>query len=60
MSGQALNNPEFYKQAMAFVPRGRPGKPEEIAASVLFLCTEHAANIIGEVLNANGGAVLAG
>jgi 3-oxoacyl-[acyl-carrier protein] reductase len=60
MSAPALSNPEFRKEAMALVPLGRPGKPEEIAAPVLFLCTEHAGNIMGEVVNANGGAVLAG
>ena len=31
-----------------------------IAAPVLFLCTEHAGFITGEVLNVNGGAVLVG
>jgi 3-oxoacyl-[acyl-carrier protein] reductase len=39
---------------------GRVGKPDEIAAPVLFLCTEHASFITGEVFNVNGGAVLAG
>ena len=35
-------------------------KPEEIAAPILFLCTEHAGFITGEILNVNGGAVLVG
>ncbi|MGA1987824.1 MAG: SDR family oxidoreductase, partial [Candidatus Sulfotelmatobacter sp.] len=39
---------------------GRAGRPEEIAAPVLFLCTEHAGFITGEVFNVNGGAVLVG
>jgi 3-oxoacyl-[acyl-carrier protein] reductase len=42
------------------IPLGRVGKPEEIAAPVLFLCTEHAAFISGEIFNVNGGAVLVG
>ena len=41
-------------------PLGRVGTPEEIAAPILFLCTKYAAFITGEVLNVNGGAVLAG
>jgi 3-oxoacyl-[acyl-carrier protein] reductase len=45
---------------MSFIPLKRPGKPEEIAASVLFLCTPHAGFITGEILNVNGGAVLVG
>ena len=32
----------------------------EVAAAILFLCTPHAGFITGEVLNVNGGAVLAG
>ena len=35
-------------------------KPEEIAAPILFLCTEHAGFITGEIFNVNGGAVLVG
>jgi len=42
------------------IPLGRPGKPEEIAAPVAFLCTDGAAFITGEILNVNGGAVLCG
>jgi 3-oxoacyl-[acyl-carrier protein] reductase len=42
------------------IPVGRIGKPDEIAACVLFLCTRYAGFISGEVLNANGGAVLVG
>ena len=42
------------------IPLGRVGKPEEIAGPVLFLCTEHASFITGEIFNVNGGAVLVG
>ena len=44
----------------ATIPLGRVGKPEEIAAPILFLCTEHAGFITGEIFNVNGGAVLVG
>jgi len=42
------------------VPLGRLGKPEEIAAAVLFLCTRCAGFITGEVFNVNGGEALMG
>jgi len=42
------------------IPLGRVATPEEIAAPILFLCTEHAGFITGEIFNVNGGAVLVG
>jgi 3-oxoacyl-[acyl-carrier protein] reductase len=60
MAAPALNDPKTREWAMSFIPLRRPGKPEEIAASVLFLCTKHAGFITGEILNVNGGAVLVG
>lgn len=60
MAAPALQDPEIGRKVRATIPLGRAGKPEEIAAAVLFLCTTHAGFITGEVLNANGGAVLAG
>jgi 3-oxoacyl-[acyl-carrier protein] reductase len=60
MAAPALRHPETSKRVFATIPLGRAGKPEEIAATVLFLCTAHAGFITGEVLNVNGGAVLVG
>ncbi|HEY6348713.1 MAG TPA: glucose 1-dehydrogenase [Candidatus Angelobacter sp.] len=60
MAAPALQDPEISKRVFAAIPLGRAGKPEEIAATVLFLCTPHAGFITGEIVNANGGAVLAG
>jgi 3-oxoacyl-[acyl-carrier protein] reductase len=60
MSRPALNDAQASRAIMATIPLGRVAKPEEIAAPILFLCTEHAGFISGEVFNVNGGAVLAG
>jgi 3-oxoacyl-[acyl-carrier protein] reductase len=60
MSRPALDDPKSGDQIRRTIPLGRVGKPEEIAAPVLFLCTEYAGFITGEVFNVNGGAVLAG
>src|ERR1700722_2471914 len=60
MSKPALDDPKVGEEIRSTIPLGRAGRPEEIAAPVLFLCTEFAGFITGEVFNVNGGAVLAG
>ncbi len=60
MSAAALKDAKSGDAIRRAIPLGRVGTPEEIAAPVLFLCTEHAGFITGEVFNVNGGAVLVG
>jgi len=60
MSAGALADPKTGDTIRRTIPLGRVGKPEEIAAPILFLCTEHAGFITGEIFNVNGGAVLVG
>ncbi len=60
MSRPALDDPNSGEEIRRTIPLGRVGRPEEIAAPVLFLCTEYAGFITGEVFNVNGGAVLTG
>lgn len=42
------------------IPLGRVAEPEDVAGPIVFLCSELARHITGEVLNVNGGAVLCG
>jgi 3-oxoacyl-[acyl-carrier protein] reductase len=60
MSSPALNDPKIRARVLETIPLGRVATPEEIAAPILFLCTKFAGFITGEILNVNGGAVLAG
>jgi len=60
MSAATINDAKTGAEIFATIPLGRVGKPEEIAAPILFLCTAHAGFITGEVFNVNGGAVLTG
>jgi 3-oxoacyl-[acyl-carrier protein] reductase len=60
MATPALADRSTRQEILDSIPMGRVGKPEEIAAPILFLCTEHAGFISGEVFNVNGGAVLVG
>jgi 3-oxoacyl-[acyl-carrier protein] reductase len=60
MTADALGDPERRQKIFATIPLGRVATPDEIAAPILFLCTEYAGFITGEVSNVNGGAVLVG
>ncbi|ABF39127.1 short-chain dehydrogenase/reductase SDR [Candidatus Koribacter versatilis Ellin345] len=60
MSASTLVDPKADALIYQQIPLGRVGKPEEIAAPVLFLCTPMAGFITGEIFNVNGGAVLVG
>lgn len=44
----------------AGIPLGRVASPEDVAGPVLFLASELARHVTGEILNVNGGAVLVG
>jgi 3-oxoacyl-[acyl-carrier protein] reductase len=60
MTTETVAHPETGKKISATIPLQRVGTPEEIAGPILFLCTDHAKFITGEILNVNGGAVLVG
>ena len=60
MSADALQDAQRSGEIFATIPLGRVGTPDEIAGPILFLCTQHAGFITGEIFNVNGGAVLAG
>jgi 3-oxoacyl-[acyl-carrier protein] reductase len=60
MSRAALDDPGSGEEIRRTIPMGRAGKAEEIAGPILFLCTEYASFITGEIFNVNGGAVLVG
>lgn len=49
--------PEVREQLINLHPLGRPGKPEEVAQTVLFLCSEGAGFITGHSLMIDGGYV---
>ena len=60
MSAGTLGDRALGERIRAGIPVGRVATPREIAGPVLFLCTPLAGFISGEVVNVNGGAVLAG
>jgi 3-oxoacyl-[acyl-carrier protein] reductase len=44
----------------AGIPLGRVATPDDIAGPIVFLCSELARHVTGEIVNVNGGSVLCG
>ena len=48
-------DPQFRRAVTAKIPLGRPGRPEDVAGAVAFLCTDAAAYITGANIPVDGG-----
>jgi len=60
MCADAFAKPGFRSALEATIPVGRVATPQDIAWPIVFLCSEWARHINGEILNVNGGSVLCG
>ena len=60
MPRPVLQTPAGRKFAISQIPLGRVAAAEEIAGPILFLASDLATFVTGEILNVNGGAVLCG
>jgi 3-oxoacyl-[acyl-carrier protein] reductase len=49
---------ERRREVIASIPLGRLGRPEDVAEAVLFLASDQAAFITGEIIDVNGGALM--
>lgn len=50
-----LDDPAFYKKLTDRIPLGRIGKEQDIAAAAVYLCSDAAAFVSGQVLAVDGG-----
>ena len=60
MCADVFADKTFRKSIEDTIPVGRVASPEDIAWPIVFLCSEWARHINGEILNVNGGSVLCG
>ena len=55
MDRATSDTPEGRQRVISQEPIGRMGKPEEIAAAVLWLCSEAASFVVGHAMVVDGG-----
>ncbi|HEV2705572.1 MAG TPA: 3-oxoacyl-ACP reductase FabG [Pyrinomonadaceae bacterium] len=60
MSGGVFADEDFRRAVEETIPLGRVASVDDVALPIVFLCSEWARHITGEVLNINGGSVLCG
>ena len=60
MSKKELSNKKALDEELKKIPLGRIAAADDIAGPVLFLASDLARHISGEILNVNGGSVLVG
>ena len=58
LEGYMAQDPRIEKMMIAGVPLGRLGAPEEIAAAILWLCSDAASFIVGHAMAVDGGSVV--
>ena len=57
LSDMIETTPEFAERLVAGIPARRLGQPEEVAAAVLYLCSDEAGFVTGHMLTLDGGIV---
>ncbi len=57
MTAQAMSDPEQLERIIAREPIGRVGTPEEIAETVVWLCSDAASFVTGHTMTVDGGYV---
>ncbi len=60
MAAPALRSARQAQRITSAIPLGRVARPEEIAMPILFLASDMASYMTGEIVNINGGNVLCG
>lgn len=57
MTKQIVDNEAMTKAALAQIPRGRMGEPEDIAGTAIYLCTRASSWMTGQTITLDGGMI---
>lgn len=60
LNGEVFGDAPFKQKIVNTIPLGRVATGDDIALAIVFLASDWAASITGEILNVNGGSVLCG
>lgn len=60
MTNDVLGNANLLHPIKEAIPLGKVATPDDIACPIVFLCSDWARHITGEILNVNGGSELCG
>ncbi len=60
MSAEVFSDEKYKEEVRKSIPLGRIPIPDDIAGPILFLASDLANHVTGEILNVNGGSVLVG
>ena len=52
-----VNNDAIYNHAVSLIPRGRPGEPEDIAGTAIYLSSRAGAWVDGHTIVLDGGQI---
>jgi 2-deoxy-D-gluconate 3-dehydrogenase len=59
MSAGIFENKDFYDMLLAGIPRGKHGEPEDLAGTVVYLCSPASDHVVGQVVHVDGGVTIA-
>ncbi len=59
MSKGVFSDPDILANVMAGVPRGQHGLPDDLAGTVVYLCSAASDHMVGQMLHVDGGSSIA-
>ncbi len=55
---ETFTSEERMRVMVSQIPQGRPGSAEEVSGVILFLASDAASHVVGEIVEVNGGMLM--